>query len=644
LAGVYLLLFAGFASAGAWLDPAAPDAVGPLNCATATPPVVAYDISKGQTAADVQSFAADLGLEGFTVGTINGSIPACVDVLIVRGLIGTQALSSPYSAGEAATIKNWVDAGHGLMVLSDWGTLTNGVNAIFVAFGYTQTQGALTDADDYDPIGGSDWVIYQSDNFAAHPIVQGVAEVEFLRSSWFAPAASAIIVSDANSNPASKPVMAAFASASGCAVLASDSDWVADAVPQANAGYFKRDNDVLARQTIHWLDGCGRAPTALPGGPYAVNEGSSVTLNGAGSYDPNGDPLSYAWDLDNDAQFDDAFIANPTFSAALRDDGMYTVSLRVSDGEYFDVGRTHVTVLNVAPAVVLNGSAISVVAGAPITFTGSFGDPGVLDTHVLRWNFGDGAPNVFGALTRAHTYASSGVYTTTLTVTDDDGGAGQASYTVVVTSGQNPPITARIRLPLLARNYCNLSTQYADIALVVDTSGSMNEPTKPNGPSKLDAAKAAITTFINLLVFPGDQASLVSFDTEATLEHILSNNRASLIAALQDLQPLGVTRIDLGLALARAELTGPRHLPANVRVVILLTDGHPNGTDEQTVLAEADATKALGITLYTIGLGNGVKDDFLRQVASSPAHYYASPDADQLNSIYQEIEGTLHCP
>ena len=57
------------------------------------------------------------------------------------------------------------------------------------------------------------------------------------------------------------------------------------------------------------------APVANAGGPYTVNEGSSIVLNGIGS-DPEGNPVVFAWDLDNDGQYDDATGANPTFSAA----------------------------------------------------------------------------------------------------------------------------------------------------------------------------------------------------------------------------------------------------------------------------------------------------------------------------------------
>ena len=44
-------------------------------------------------------------------------------------------------------------------------------------------------------------------------------------------------------------------------------------------------------------------PTVDAGGPYSVNEGGSVALTATGS-DPNGDSLTYAWDLDNNGTFE----------------------------------------------------------------------------------------------------------------------------------------------------------------------------------------------------------------------------------------------------------------------------------------------------------------------------------------------------
>ena len=64
--------------------------------------------------------------------------------------------------------------------------------------------------------------------------------------------------------------------------------------------------------------------------PTSGDVGMTVSFDGSASSDPNGDPLSYAWDLDGDGAFDDSTTARPrwTYNAA----GTFRVSLRVSDG------------------------------------------------------------------------------------------------------------------------------------------------------------------------------------------------------------------------------------------------------------------------------------------------------------------------
>ncbi len=71
-------------------------------------------------------------------------------------------------------------------------------------------------------------------------------------------------------------------------------------------------------------------PTVDAGGPYPVNEGDSVTLIANGS-DPNGDSLTYAWDLDNNGSFETpgqsvTFSAPPNSAPAT-----YTVKVQVVD-------------------------------------------------------------------------------------------------------------------------------------------------------------------------------------------------------------------------------------------------------------------------------------------------------------------------
>lgn len=82
-------------------------------------------------------------------------------------------------------------------------------------------------------------------------------------------------------------------------------------------------------------------PIANPGGPYSVAAGGSVTLSGTASSDPNaacGDSIvAYAWDLDNDGQFDDAsgVTVNLTWSTmqslGIATLGPHTIRLRVTD-------------------------------------------------------------------------------------------------------------------------------------------------------------------------------------------------------------------------------------------------------------------------------------------------------------------------
>jgi len=66
--------------------------------------------------------------------------------------------------------------------------------------------------------------------------------------------------------------------------------------------------------------------------------------------------------------------------------------------------------------------------------------------------------------------------------------------------------------------------------------------------------------------------------------------------------------------------------------------------DEATVLDEATATKSLGITVFTIGLGQDVNGPLLQQIASSPSHYYFAPSTAELIDIYERIAGAIRCP
>jgi len=180
-----------------------------------------------------------------------------------------------------------------------------------------------------------------------------------------------------------------------------------------------------------------QAPIADAGGPYEVTEGSRVFFDGSGSSDPDGQIESYEWHLTYDGR--SYYAAGPTMSSyPLGDDYAGDISLKVKDddGLSSDTDTTTVTVSNVAP-IVEAGADQTVNPGDTVSLSGSFTDPGWLDTHTIDWAFGDGS-TASGNLTPTHAYGNNGVYTVTLTVTDDDGGVGIDTVEVTVYDAHTP--------------------------------------------------------------------------------------------------------------------------------------------------------------------------------------------------------------
>ena len=70
-------------------------------------------------------------------------------------------------------------------------------------------------------------------------------------------------------------------------------------------------------------------PVVNSGGPYTVNESSVANLTATGS-DPEGGPLTYDWDLDNNGSFETPG-QSVDFSAASLSPGVYTVVVQVTD-------------------------------------------------------------------------------------------------------------------------------------------------------------------------------------------------------------------------------------------------------------------------------------------------------------------------
>lgn len=83
------------------------------------------------------------------------------------------------------------------------------------------------------------------------------------------------------------------------------------------------------------IEGVNTSPTADPGNDRTALVGDSVILDGSGSTDPDGDPLTFRWAIISSPTESLAFIANPsstttTFTADVA--GAYIVQLVVDDG------------------------------------------------------------------------------------------------------------------------------------------------------------------------------------------------------------------------------------------------------------------------------------------------------------------------
>jgi outer membrane protein assembly factor BamB len=182
-------------------------------------------------------------------------------------------------------------------------------------------------------------------------------------------------------------------------------------------------------------------PIASAGGPYSVGEGSSAIVTATGS-DPEGGPLTFDWDLDNDGTFETPG-QSATFSAATLDGpGSKTITVRVTDnGALSATAEASINVLNVPPTLgTITAAMEPIEVNTAVSASADFTDPGMLDTHTAIWDWGDGSSsagavnetNGSGAVGGDHTYSSAGVYTVTLTVTDKDGGSGQSVFQYVV--------------------------------------------------------------------------------------------------------------------------------------------------------------------------------------------------------------------
>lgn len=196
-----------------------------------------------------------------------------------------------------------------------------------------------------------------------------------------------------------------------------------------------------------------------------------------------------------------------------------------------------------------------------------------------------------------------------------------------------------------------------DIVLALDISPSMLN--RDFNPNRLAAAKKVAIDFVEKR--PHDRIGLVAFAGEAFTQCPLTTDRRVVQAFIRELQIGRVadgTAIGLGLATAVNRLKDSR---SNSKIVVLLTDGVNNVKNIQPLEA-AELARALGVKVYTIGVGTegdvlapsgrnadgSYTYDFQRKTfdpqpleeiaALTGAKFYRARSEAALGDIYSEID------
>ncbi|HEY1899948.1 MAG TPA: VWA domain-containing protein [Steroidobacteraceae bacterium] len=200
-----------------------------------------------------------------------------------------------------------------------------------------------------------------------------------------------------------------------------------------------------------------------------------------------------------------------------------------------------------------------------------------------------------------------------------------------------------------------------DIMLLLDVSGSMQSldfKLEGQPASRLDVVKSVVRKFI--AARPDDRIGLTIF---AGLPYLVSPVTLDHAWLLDNLERVQIGDIEDGTAIGSALASGLNRLrnqTAKSKIIILMTDGQ-NNSGQITPITAAEAAKALGVKVYTIGIGVrgeapipvtdafgrrrivmekvDVDEDTLNRIATATgARFYRATDTDSLNRIYIEID------
>ena len=221
---------------------------------------------------------------------------------------------------------------------------------------------------------------------------------------------------------------------------------------------------------------------------------------------------------------------------------------------------------------------------------------------------------------------------------------------------------AALAQPRLMKSNTTIKASGVDIAVALDLSGSMMSEdfvVKGERVNRFNMARSVLKQFIDER--PADRIGLVVFASQAYIATPLTLDHEFLHENLDRLEIGSIspnqTAIGDGLGTAVNRL---RDLKSKSKIVILMTDGVNNAGKLNPLLA-ADAARALGAKVYTVGIGVqgmapmpgtdvfgrkvyqmqpvDIDEETLTKIADATGgKYYRADNAERFQQIYAEID------
>lgn len=197
-----------------------------------------------------------------------------------------------------------------------------------------------------------------------------------------------------------------------------------------------------------------------------------------------------------------------------------------------------------------------------------------------------------------------------------------------VTAGQ--PSTVLTRLRIATRPLTNLARPAINLALVVDTSGSMD------GRAIADARTASLALLEQLQ--DGDRLAVVVFHsrTELMVPSVVLDDetRADARTKIGAMASSGTTDMANGLRVGLEELLR-NYQEGGVNRLVLLGDGVPNDAAPIAALAQAAGERHIAIT--SLGLGVDYDETIMGQIAQlSGGHFHYIENSSTVAAVFRD--------